>query len=69
MPRGSRRGNVEDHCSRSFPNSRALLDPEWIGGPDKSVEKAVGKSVILLRGDGQSSVQAALSAEDAVSVL
>jgi len=61
--------NVLDDDFASFGNSRAILDPEWIGGPDKFVERAVVKSVILLRRDGESAPEVKLSAEEAVRIL
>ncbi len=61
--------NVENNDFTAFPNSRAILDPEWIGGPDKFVERAVVKSVILLRRDDFSPPQAELSADDAIKIL
>ncbi|HLC17577.1 MAG TPA: hypothetical protein VJM57_00995 [Thermodesulfobacteriota bacterium] len=61
--------NVLDDDFASFANSRAILDPEWIGGPDKFVERAVVKSVILLRRDGESAPEVKLSAEEAVRIL
>jgi hypothetical protein len=61
--------NVADSGFDGFPNARAILDPEWIGGPDKFIERAVVKSVILLRRDDDSPPEAALTSEEAVSVL
>jgi hypothetical protein len=31
--------NVEDNDFAKFANSRCILDPEWISGPDKFVER------------------------------
>lgn len=61
--------NVENDDFSSFANSRAILDPEWIGGPDKFVERAVVKSVILLRRDNESPAEVELSSDDAVNIL
>ncbi|MFQ5736882.1 MAG: hypothetical protein ACE5GY_08485, partial [Thermodesulfobacteriota bacterium] len=61
--------NVENGDFCAFLNSRALLDPEWIGGPDKFVERAVVKSVILLRRDDESPAEVKLGPEEAVAVL
>jgi len=61
--------NVADDDYTSFGNSRAILNPEWIGGPDKFVERAVVKSVILLRRDPQSPAEVKLPPEDAIRVL
>jgi hypothetical protein len=61
--------NVHDNDYTSFGNSRAILNPEWIGGPDKFVEKAVVRSVILLRRDRESPAEAKLEPEEAVSIL
>ncbi len=61
--------NVKDEDFTAFANSRAILDPEWIGGRDKFVEKAVVKSVILLRRDGVSPPQVELSPDEAIRIL
>ncbi len=69
MLRRSKCENVENDDFGSFANSRAILDPEWIGGPDKFVERAVVKSVILLRRDDESPPEVRLDAQEAVAVL
>ncbi|MBI5587830.1 MAG: hypothetical protein HY889_05625 [Deltaproteobacteria bacterium] len=61
--------NVHDNDYTSFGNSRAILNPEWIGGPDKFVERAVVKSVILLRRDKESAAEERLEPDDAVRIL
>ena len=61
--------NVQDNDFAAFANSRAILDPEWIGGPDRFVERAVVKSVILLRRDSVSPPELSLSPGDALSIL
>ncbi|MBI5345310.1 MAG: hypothetical protein HZB83_08285, partial [Deltaproteobacteria bacterium] len=61
--------NVADNDFAAFANSRAILDPEWIGGPDKFVERTVVKSVILLRRDKESPAEVKLASEDAIEIL
>ncbi|MFQ5441837.1 MAG: hypothetical protein ACE5EB_03825 [Thermodesulfobacteriota bacterium] len=61
--------NVENDDFTAFGNSRAILDPEWIGGPDKVVAKAVVKSVILLRRDKESPAELKLTGEEAIGIL
>jgi len=61
--------NVEDNDFTSFGNSRAILDPEWIGGAGKFVKKAAVNSVILLRRDTESPAEVALGANEAIEVL
>ncbi|MBI5233490.1 MAG: hypothetical protein HY880_03970 [Deltaproteobacteria bacterium] len=61
--------NVMDNDFAVFPNSRAILDPEWIGGADKFVERAVVKSVILLRRDQTSPAGLELTADEAIEIL
>jgi hypothetical protein len=61
--------NVEGGDFTAFANSRAILDPEWIAGPDKFVEKAVIKAVILLRRDKDSPAEVKLNAIDAIEIL
>ncbi|MBI5599364.1 MAG: hypothetical protein HY890_06465 [Deltaproteobacteria bacterium] len=61
--------NVKDGDFTGFANSRAIIDPEWIGGPDKFVERAVVKSVILLRRDGVSPPEAELTPEEGIKIL
>ncbi|MFQ5353906.1 MAG: hypothetical protein ACE5DR_03065 [Thermodesulfobacteriota bacterium] len=61
--------NVENNDFTSFPNSRAILDPEWIGGEEKFVTEADVSSVILLRRDEESPAEVKLSSEEAIEVL
>ncbi|MEK6531699.1 MAG: hypothetical protein AABZ23_04305 [Deltaproteobacteria bacterium] len=61
--------NVVDGDFGVFGNSRAILDPEWIGGPDKFVERAVVKSVILLRRDPESPPEQRLNPGEAIGIL
>jgi hypothetical protein len=69
MLRRSRCENVKDDDFTSFGNSRALLDPEWIAGPDKFVERAVVKSVVLLRRDPTSPPELKLDVDSALEIL
>jgi len=61
--------NVEDDDFTSFGNSRAILDPEWIGGAEKFVTEAPVNSVILLRRDAESPAEVELGPEEAIKVL
>ncbi len=61
--------NVDNNDFTAFANSRAILDPEWIGGPDKFVERAVVRVVILLRRDDSSPPEVRLSPDEAISIL
>lgn len=61
--------NVENKDYTAFGNSRAILDPEWIGGPDKVVANAVVKSVILLRRDKDSPAELKLTGKEAIDIL
>ncbi len=61
--------NVIDGDFTKFPNARAILNPEWIGGPDKFVERAVVKAVILLRRDRESPAEVRLEPDEAVEIL
>ncbi len=69
MLRRSKCENVENDDFTSFGNSRAILDPEWIAGPDKFVERAVVKSVILLRRDEESPPEKELGVDEAIKIL
>jgi len=61
--------NVEADDFTAFGNSRAILDPEWIGGADKFVTEADVNSVILLRRDSDSPAEVKLTSKEAVDVL
>ena len=61
--------NVVDGDFTAFGNSRAILDPEWIGGPEKFVTEAPVRSVVLLRRDETSPPELRLTAEEAVEIL
>ncbi|MBI5888564.1 MAG: hypothetical protein HZB82_07640 [Deltaproteobacteria bacterium] len=61
--------NVDGGDFAAFANSRAILDPDWIAGPDKFVDEAVVKAVILLRRDKDSLAEVKLSKDAAVRIL
>jgi hypothetical protein len=61
--------NVEDNDFARFGNSRCTLDPEWIAGPDKFIERAVVRAVILLRRDETSPPEVRLSTDEAIKIL
>jgi hypothetical protein len=61
--------NVEDSDFASFGNSRCILDPEWIAGPDKFIERAVVRAVILLCRDETSPPELRLSTDEAIKIL
>jgi len=50
-------------------NSRAMLDPNWIGGPDKFTYTTRIRSVVLLRRDGTSPPEQQLEPDEAIEVL
>ncbi len=61
--------NVVDNDFAAFANSRAILNPEWIAGPDKFVDRAVIKASILLRRDASSPPEQKLSSHEAIDIL
>lgn len=61
--------NVQDNDFTKFANSRCILDPEWIGGPDKFIERSVVRSVVLLRRDDVSPPEVKLTAAEAIDIL
>ena len=61
--------NVVNQDFGAFANSRAILDPEWIGGYEKFVEKAVVKAVVLLRRDAESPAEVSLTSDEALAIL
>ncbi len=50
-------------------NSRAMLDPYWIGGPDKFIYTTRIRCVILLRRDENSPPEQKLSPHEAIEIL
>ncbi len=52
-----------------IPNSRVMLDPNWIGGPGKFIYTTRLRSVILLRRDDASPPEVELATEEALAVL
>lgn len=60
--------NVGDTFT-SIPNSRAMLDPLWIGGPDSFVPVTRLRVVLLLRRDTQSPPEEELDSETALDIL
>lgn len=61
--------NVLNEDFGAFANSRAIIDPEWIGGYEKFVEKAVVKAVVLLRRDAGSPAEVSLTPDEALAIL
>lgn len=61
--------NVANDDFTAFANARAILNPEWIAGPDKFVDRAVIKAAILLRRDNKSPAEARLSPDEAIEIL
>ncbi|MBF8303918.1 MAG: hypothetical protein HW399_293 [Dehalococcoidia bacterium] len=51
------------------PNSRAILDPIWVGGPEHFVHTTRIQGVVLLRRDKVSPPEVQLEAEDAINIL
>ena len=61
--------NVKNEDYAAFPNSRTILDPLWLGGPDKFVKATTLKAVVLLRRDKESPAEERLEPEKAIEVL
>ncbi len=61
--------NVKDEDYAAFPNSRAILDPLWIGGPDKFIYTTRIRVVVLLRRDETSPAEVKLDSDEAIKVL
>lgn len=53
----------------SEANCRAMLDPNWIGGPDKFIYTTRLRSVLLLRRDDKSPPESKLESEEAIEIL
>ncbi len=53
----------------SVRNSRVILDPKWIGGPEKFIYTTRLRSVILLRRDEKSPAEEKLEIDDAIATL
>jgi hypothetical protein len=61
--------NVVDGDFAAFGNSRAILDPYWIGGPEKFIDTTRLRAVILLRRDEEHPPEVKLSPDDAIEIL
>lgn len=61
--------NVANNDFTAFENARAILNPEWIAGPDKFIDRAVIKACILLRRDNKSPAEQKLSSDEAIEIL
>ncbi len=57
------------YCYKAAKSAYALLDPNWIGGPDGWVRRTNLKCVILLRKDESSPAAVELTREDALRIL
>jgi len=58
-----------DYCFRAFDNSRVILDPNWLGGPQKYVRRTKIKNVVILKRDPVSEPVVAIDPEEAVKFL
>ncbi|MBC8203936.1 MAG: aminotransferase class I/II-fold pyridoxal phosphate-dependent enzyme [FCB group bacterium] len=56
-------------CYSAFGNSRAMLDPYWIGGTEKHCKRTVLKNIIILRNDQFAPLTEALPAGKAVEIM
>ena len=56
-------------CYKAAKEAHALLDPNWIAGPDAVVRRTTLRHLILLRNDAFSPALAELSAEEALRIL
>jgi len=59
----------EPFCFWGFSKSVAMLDPYWIGGPDKHIKRSSVKWVVLFRKDPISPTILKLKPEDAIKLL
>ncbi|KPK70020.1 aminotransferase class I and II [candidate division TA06 bacterium SM23_40] len=59
----------DPHCYWASGTSRAMLDPYWIGGPEKHVKRTTTRWVLVLKRDTSSPPLAELSPENAVEAL
>ncbi|MFQ6054441.1 MAG: hypothetical protein ACE5J3_00475 [Methanosarcinales archaeon] len=61
--------NVFDEDFTAFGNARVILDPLWIGGPEKFINTTRLRAVVLLRRDEESPPEVELKPDDAIEVL
>lgn len=61
--------NVINGDFAAFGNSRVILDPYWIGGPEKFIDTTRLRAVILLRRDKEHDPEVKLEPDDAIEVL
>jgi aspartate/methionine/tyrosine aminotransferase len=57
------------HCYMASSCSRAMLDPYWLGGPDKHTKRTTLRSVILLRREPVAPAVEELTAQSALALL
>jgi hypothetical protein len=56
-------------CYKAAKEAHALLDPNWIAGPDAVVRRTTLRHLVLLRSDAFSPALAELSPEEALRIL
>lgn len=61
--------NVQGGDFTAFGNSRAILDPYWIGGKEKFIDTTRLRAVVLLRRDEEHPPEVKLKPDDAIEVL
>ena len=59
----------EPFCFKASKNSIAMLDPYWLGGPDKHVKRTSVKWVFIFKKDPISPAITEMKAEDAIKFL
>lgn len=57
------------YCFKGASVSTAMLDPYWLGGPEKHVKRSAVKSVIIFSKDALSPAIQKLNPEDAIKIL
>ncbi|MCP4583543.1 MAG: pyridoxal phosphate-dependent aminotransferase [candidate division Zixibacteria bacterium] len=59
----------EPYCFTASEKSRAMLDPYWLGGPEKHVKRAQVETIVLFKNDHFGPVSEELSPDQALRVL
>lgn len=59
----------EPYCFIASENSRAMLDPYWIGGPQKHIKRTQVKTVLIFKKDNFGPISEELSPEQSLRIL
>lgn len=59
----------EPYCFIASRNSRVMLDPYWLGGPERHIKRTQLKNVLIFKSDSGSAIATKIGADQALKIL